>query len=156
MKKRYAVVLIPSLLLVAIIAALIFSQFSSRLPDGAQYILDSYLDAVPGEVMLTTVTYARDHELFTADMGRSIMHAPIEAHRTSPVLFDGDIIRPIEPNSHFAFPVQELWCVTLTRNYQSDDYYFLGRHENLYGSTWVLYQSHSGVQAAQTVGCDPL
>lgn len=155
MKKRILYILVPSLLFIGVMASLIISQFSSRLPAEAQDILNSYLEAIPGEVTNTTVMYALDIDQFTAEMGRPLLHAPIEEYRTSPVLFDGDVIRPPEEATQFPLPVQELWCVTLTQQNKAAEYYFLARHDNLYGATWVLYQSPSGKTAAQTVGCNP-
>jgi hypothetical protein len=156
MKKRVLIVIVPSILLGGVIIALILSQFSNRLPAEAEDILESYLEAVPGEVMLTTVSHARNYDQFTADMGRPIMHAPIEEYRTSPILYDGDIIRSPEPVAQFPFPVQQLWCVALIRQDKAAEYYFLARHDNLYGATWVLYESKDGRQATQTTGCDQL
>jgi hypothetical protein len=153
MKKRIAIILIPSILFVGVLVALTVSQFSSRLPGGAQDVLDSFLETIPGEVTLTNISYARDREAFTAEMGRPLLHAPIEEYQTSPVLYDGDIIRAPEARSQFPFPAQELWCVALARQNKPTEYYFLARHDNLYGETWVLYQAQDGIQAAKTAGC---
>lgn len=156
MKKRIFIVILPSILLTSAVAALILSQFSNQLPAEAQDVLDSYLEAVPEEVMVTTVSYARDYDQFTADMGSPIIHAPIKEYHTSSILFDGDIIRPLEEPAQYPFPAQQLWCVALIRQNNAAEFYFLARHDNLYGATWVLYQSKTGIQATQTVGCDPL
>ena len=149
MKKRMAIIVIPTLLFTGVIAALLYSQFSGRLPAEAQHVLDSYLAATPGEVGVKSVSYVQEAEQFTAELGRPILHAPIEEYRTSPILYDGDIIRPPEEQSQFPIPAQELWCVTLEMSSNSAEFYFLARHENLYGSTWVLYEAQSG----QSAGC---
>lgn len=146
-------VVIPSVIFVALIAGFIWSQFSNQLPAGAKAVLDSYLEAVPGEISLTNISYARDRELFTAEMGRPILHAPIEEYRTSPVIYDGDIIRVAEQADRFPLPVQELWCVTVVPQNKPAEYFFLARHDNLYGETWVLYESRHDIQDTKTVGC---
>ena len=160
MKRRIAIILIPSLLFIGVLSVLILNQFSGGLPAEAQAVLNSYLAAVPGEGLKeeaqTTAVYAQASDRFTADMGRPLIHAPIEAYRTSPVLYDGDIIRPANETADFALPAQEVWCVELEQSGKAAEYYFLARYENLYGSTWVLYQSQNGREATETVGCNAL
>jgi microcystin-dependent protein len=78
MKKRILIVVVPSILLIGVVAALIVSQFSGRLPAEAQDVLDSYLAEIPGEVTLAAVSYARDYEQFTADMGHAIIISPAD------------------------------------------------------------------------------
>lgn len=147
------IVVLPSVLFFAIVAGFIRSQFTNQLPAAAQDVLDSYLEAIPGEVTLTNVSYARDRERFTAEMGQPILHATIQEYRTSPVLYDGDIIRAPEQAGQFPLPTQELWCVVIVPQNKAAEYYFLARHDNLYDETWVLYESHNGIQDTKTVGC---
>jgi hypothetical protein len=156
MNKRIAIILVPSLLFTGVLTTLFFSQFNHRLPAEAQDILDSYLEAIPGEVTVTGVSYARDYDQFTADMARPIIHAPIREYRSSPIFKDSEIVRPLEETSQFPLPAQELWCVTLVQDNKPADFYFLARHDNLYGATWVLYQSQNGVEPTKTAGCAPV
>ncbi|MFZ0547494.1 MAG: hypothetical protein WAM60_18755 [Candidatus Promineifilaceae bacterium] len=155
MKRRIAIILVPTFVFIGILAALILNQFSNELPAEAQDVLDSYVAALPKEATVTSAVFARNSERFSAEMGRQIIHAPIEAYRTSPVLYDGDVIQPIEDNGDFALPPQEVWCITLdTTSKQTAEDYFLARYESLYGSTWVLYQSQDGRESAETIGCN--
>lgn len=154
MKKRITLTLIPSLLFIAILSVLFSSQFSGGLPAEAQDILDSYLAAVPDKAARTTAVYAPNSDRFTAEMGHPLIHAPLEEHRPSPILYDGDIIRPVNETANFFPPAQEVWCVELDQTAKAAEYYFLARYENLYNSTWVLYQSQSGPEAVQTIGCN--
>jgi hypothetical protein len=153
MKKRIMIVVFPSALIVALVAGLIWSQFSNQLPAAAQDVLDSYLESLPGEVALTNISYARDRELFTAEITQPVLHAPVEEYRPSPILYDGDIIRVTEQDDQFPLPAQELWCVTIVPQNKTAEYYFLARHDNLYGETWVLYKSPNSIQDTKKVGC---
>jgi hypothetical protein len=153
MRKRIAIVVIPSFILVAVLVALILNQFSSRLPPEGQQALDAYVESHYPDVVVTTILYAHNRERFTVDMGRYLSHAPDTEYRISPVLYDDDIIRQPEESAQFPFPAQQVWCVTLTRPNKTADLFFLARHDNLYGESWALYESRIGRQPPKSIGC---
>ena len=154
MKKRLAIVLVPSTLFIFVFVALFVSQFSNKLPSGAKDILDAYVATTPDQTIVTNISHASNRQGLTADMARPLLHAPIEEYRTSPILYDGNVIRAPESRNQFSFPAQELWCVVIVRENETAEYYFLARHDNLYGEIWVLYQSQTGLRGTKETGCN--
>lgn len=153
MKNRIAFVFASSILTIAILLAVILNQYSTSLPAAGQQVLRAYIQSNYPDDPVTTIRFAQHRERFTADTARPLIDAQDSEYLISPVLYDGEIIRPPEEKGQFPFPAQELWCVTLTQNNQTAEYLFLGRHDTLYEENWVLYQSQSGAESQQTVGC---
>jgi hypothetical protein len=140
--------------LVGVLAALILGQFSNRLPEEGQIVLDDFVAQSYPDVLIKRVVYANNREQFTAEMGSHLDHAPKSTFRVSPVLYEGEIFKAPVERTEFAFPAQQVWCVTLTRSNNTTDLFYLARHENLYGATWVLYESRTGARPPQKLGCN--
>ena len=161
--KRTTLLLIPSLLLVVLVAA-VAAEIPDRagLPTGVQTRLDQYL-ASPfalGKGSVRSVQRARRPWNFSEDMSYMVLGDSVYFQTDSPLTWtEGGGPSPLP------FPPRELWCalLELENDATGERFYaviYVGLHMDMYNGDWMVHKGPGGLsiqgsrERLATIGCD--